>query len=170
MNKLVQKKRHQLTQHVKLLQKAVIKNQDGKVLILKRSSTVQSRPDCWDLPGGNSEWPEHVKSSQANLHHNDIVREIEEETGIKVEKHSFSIQKILHFSTYYEFDKKVYTIIVGWLVSYKLDNKLKDICLSNEHQNYVWLDKSKLNKYDFGGEKGVFIVDMIKQAYNRQLS
>lgn len=91
---------HQLTENVKLLQKAVIIRQSGsaiEALLLQRSETAASRPNCWDLPGGNSEWPVLGQSSIANLHLGDIKREILEETSLQVDEQNFDLKKSCSF-------------------------------------------------------------------------
>ncbi len=70
---------HQLTTNVKFLHKvAIIRELDGEkqVLILQRDSNSFSRPDCWDLPGGNAEWPIEGQVSTADLHQADTAREV----------------------------------------------------------------------------------------------
>ncbi|MBU1033500.1 NUDIX domain-containing protein [Patescibacteria group bacterium] len=159
--------KHQLTENVKLLQKAAIirqLNSNPEVLLLKRSSDSKSRPNCWDLPGGNSEWPDTIQSSKANLHLNDITREITEETGLVVAEKSFSLDKLSHLSTYFDVNKQVYTMICGWLVDF-LSTDQKEIQTSDEHQEYAWVSEAELSNYDFGGESGTFVLDIIKKSF-----
>lgn len=157
---------HQLTDRVKLLQKAaIIRQQDSlEVLLLKRSSDAQSRPNCWDLPGGNSEWPEINQLSAADLHLNDLKREIFEETGLEINKEFLILNNLTHFSTYFDSDKQIFTIICGWLIK-NLSHEQNMIKVSNEHQEYAWVSENDLENYDFGGVKGTFILDIIKQAF-----
>jgi 8-oxo-dGTP diphosphatase len=56
-------------------QKAAIKD-GNKYLILKRSPTSQTYPDCWDFPGGKMEKGEDVAKG--------LEREVKEETGLKI--------------------------------------------------------------------------------------
>lgn len=158
--------KHQLTDNVKLLQKAaIIRQQESlEVLLLKRSADAKSRPNCWDLPGGNSEWPEVSQLSAANLHMDDLKREIFEETGLDAQKDVLVLNNLTHFSTYFDSDKQIFTIICGWLVNYDATNQ-NEIKISDEHQEYMWVKEEDLNAYDFGGVKGTFILDIIKQAF-----
>lgn len=162
--------KHQLTDQVKLLQKiALIRRQDGQVqvLLLKRSARSMSRPNAWDLPGGNSEWPA-TTSSVANLHLDDVVRELAEETGLKLSKTALELKQLSHFSSYFDAPKQVYTIIVGWWVDVAaIEMQQTEIQLSEEHQAYAWVSLSELQRYDFGGAQGSFVVDMIHQAFAR---
>lgn len=128
--------KHQLTANVKLLQKAVIRRVGkfgSEVLILKRSAASKSRPACWDLPGGNSEWPKQNQESAANLHLADLKREIFEETALNVNLKDLSLDKLLHFSTYFDSDKQIFTIIAAWLIDY-VDTDQASITISSEHQ------------------------------------
>ena len=159
--------KHQLTENVKLLQKAAIIRQgelSAEVLLLKRNASSMSRPNCWDLPGGNSEWPEANQNSEADLHLNDIAREIFEESSLKVSTNVFDLKNLSHFSTYFDGDKQVYTMICGWFVNFSLTDQ-KEIQISNEHVKYTWVSETELGNYDFGGASGVFLLDIIKKSF-----
>lgn len=159
--------KHQLTENVKLLQKAAIIRQgesSAEVLLLKRNSDSKSRPDCWDLPGGNSEWPDHDQKSAPNLHLSDIAREILEESSLGVALNAFDLKNISHLSTYFDSETQVYTMICGWLVDFSLTDQ-KAIQISDEHQEYAWVSEADLGNYDFGGVRGTFVLDIVKQAF-----
>lgn len=159
--------KNQLTENVKLLQKAVIIRSGEFVkeaLILKRSAEAISRPSCWDLPGGNSEWPNQNQVSAANLHLSDLKREIFEETALTIHIDNLNIDKLVHFSTYFESEKQIFTVINGWLVDYANTDQ-NEIKISSEHQDYLWVSETDLTNYDFGGVKGSFVLDIIKQAF-----
>src|SRR5436853_121123 len=55
-------------------QKAIIFNDEGKILTVRRSNTAPKRPGHWDLPGGILEMKEDLKEA--------IEREVKEETGL----------------------------------------------------------------------------------------
>ena len=158
---------HQLTENVKLLQKAaIIRDNHGEqeVLILQRTADAASRPNCWDLPGGNSNWPKDLESSAANLHQADVTREIEEETSLKTDPKNFTLDNLAHFSTYFEQSKQIFTVICGW----KLDAAATDgveVQISDEHQAFEWVTEENLPNYDFGGDKGKFVLDTIVKAF-----
>lgn len=61
-----------------VVQKALVVNKDGKILVLRRSDSDERRPLQWDLPGGHLEPGEEMIAG--------VEREIEEETGLKVSK------------------------------------------------------------------------------------
>jgi len=156
--------KHQLTKDVKLLHKVALVVGD-QVLILKRSPTASSRPEKWDLPGGNSEWPINQQVVQKDLHQQDLVREVQEETGIALETKNFTTKNLTYFTTYFEPDKQLYSINCGWVV--KLNSaSVNDltILLSSEHTEYAWIDLSKLDYYNFGGSERDYETAIIRQA------
>ena len=159
--------KHQLTENVKLLQKAaIIRNNNGQreVLILQRTADSTSRPNCWDLPGGNSNWPKDLDSSAANLHQADITREIEEETSLKTDPKNFTLDNLAHFSTYFEQSKQIFTVICGWKLAASATDGA-EVQLSDEHQAFEWVTAEDLSNYDFGGDKGKFVVDTILKSF-----
>lgn len=152
---------HRLTDQVKLLQKAVI-TADGAVLLLKRASDSVSRPNCWDLPGGNSEWPSTPDFTRG-LHLHDLVREIQEETGLVITADSIFQRDLVFFDTTFEPQKQMFTILVGW--KHSLNGDTPVIQLSAEHTEFAWVKPDDLNNYDFGFAE--FIPRMIRRALMR---
>lgn len=57
-----------------LTMRGIIKNDDGKILILKRHPKSRTDPDTWELPGGKVEEGEFFDDA--------LVREIKEETNL----------------------------------------------------------------------------------------
>ncbi|OGJ39359.1 MAG: hypothetical protein A3A82_00445 [Candidatus Pacebacteria bacterium RIFCSPLOWO2_01_FULL_47_12] len=151
---------HQLTETVKVLQKVVL-FADKKVLILKRADTSTMRAGQWDLPGGNSEWPESTVSKQS-LHTADIVRETSEETGITIAASEFS--RPIFFDTYFDAEQQLYSIIVGWRVLLPAQPQVR---LSLEHTEFAWILPAEFPVYDFGfaGKSNGFI----RQILNRSI-
>lgn len=154
---------HQLTKDVKLLQKVALKHGD-KILILKRDENTHSRPLAWDLPGGNVEWPETLEN-KGSFHQEDATREVLEESGVEVSLDQFITENLVYFSTFFEAQKQVFSVIVGWKVDLPEDFDEESIKLSIEHINYEWITKDQLDNFDFGGSKGEFVKQMIKAAF-----
>lgn len=157
---------HQLTQNVKLLHKAAVV-MDGKVLILKRSADSKSRPEKWDLPGGNSEWPAQTSDFAKNLHQADIAREIQEETGLLVDPQVFTVENLVYFATYFNPEKQLYSVNCGWQVLDAVKTSLESVKLSSEHTQFQWIHLSELNDYDFGPQDRDFEIETIRQALTR---
>lgn len=164
---------HQLTDNVKLLQKAVLIHQ-GKFLILKRSGDSAHRGGKWDLPGGNSEWPESQEPIR-HPHQGDMVREIQEETGIILDPNLVTSENLCYFGTYFavsEFygGKAVYTIIAGWKVELPGEFDPLQVQISHEHSAYAWISPEEFNQYDFGfaGEESGFIRGMVEGSFREK--
>lgn len=161
---------HQLTRHTKFLHKVAIVV-DHKVLLLQRTQSAESRPGCWDLPGGNSEWPATtVIEPTANLHQADVAREIAEETGLQVSADYFTLSTLNYFESFYQPSNQIYTIICGWQVTDPAGIGLATsvdqltVTISAEHQRYAWVSESELKQYDFGGAKGEFVAQIASRA------
>jgi 8-oxo-dGTP pyrophosphatase MutT (NUDIX family) len=138
-----------------LLHKVAIVHQ-GEVLILKRAAKSNSRPDKWDLAGGNSEWPDNNRQGQG-VHKEDVAREIIEETGIEVLAESFNFSALTFFDTFFDAQKQVFTIICGWKYPLPDDFERNSIKISNEHSEINWVSKEQIETIDFGGIKGEFV-------------
>jgi 8-oxo-dGTP pyrophosphatase MutT (NUDIX family) len=158
----MKKIQHQLTENTKLLQKVILRH-GGKFLILRRDGDSSSRPLAWDLPGGNSEWPETLENI-GGLHKKDASREVLEETGIEINPSKFSIGNLVSFRTFFEAQKQIFSVIVGWKIDLSNDFDEEIIKISDEHVDYKWITSDELEDYDFGGVKGEFIIEMIKNS------
>ncbi len=156
---------HQLTENTKLLQKALIVA-DGKVLLLKRSAESKTRPEKWDLPGGNSEWPKEANVDIKDPHQADLLREIKEETDLDVGSFWQNRKQPLFFTTYFEGQKQVFSVIVIWQI--KIPSTLQTrVKISSEHSEFHWVDLAKVLEYDFGfaGEDGGFIRESLRVVF-----
>lgn len=150
---------HQLTENVKVLQKCVL-YQQGKFLILKRAETAKTRPGCWDLPGGNVEWPKTDQNLQ-DSHLAELVREVKEEMDIKISETDL---ENCYLGSYFEAKKQLYTLIFGWMTELETEPKIK---LSSEHTELAWISANQFDHYNFGfaGEKDGFIRKMVEQSF-----
>lgn len=158
---------HQLTQNVKLLHKVLLTHKK-KFLVLKRSQNSKSRPGKWDLPGGNSEWPEGLQHNSRNLHTLDVAREIWEETGLRFRPDIFTWENQVYFSTFFEAEKSVYTMICGWRVTELTDSQAENVTISDEHSEFSWISRNEASDYDFGGEAGKFIIEIIENGFQHE--
>jgi len=103
-------------------QDAIMKNSDGKVLILKQD-------EGWKLPGGRLEKNEIPQEG--------LSREIYEETGIK----QYNIEKILN--PVLSESKNTYR------VTFLCNTKEDSVMLSDEHTEYDWVNLENLDNYNF---------------------
>jgi len=106
-------------------QKALIE-QNGKILIIKRSEKTKAYPGYWDFPGGKLEHGEKPEEG--------LVREVKEETNleIKVGEPLFS----------YLESKNAFAYIVVYNCKF-LSGEIK---LSHEHSEYKWVTKKELKE------------------------
>jgi len=106
--------------HDHTIAKIVVIN-DGKVLLMQKPDSFE-----WELPGGHVEPGEKTKQG--------ALREFKEETGFALEPNH--LNKI---ETQYSSDAKL-----RWYSYFKPVHKVK---LSDEHVNFKWVPKKKLDKF-----------------------
>lgn len=109
--------------------KAVIRDEEGRCLILKRSRTSRGNPGRWDFPGGKVETGERFEES--------LAREIREETGLEV-----SIGRVVGHAQSESPDAKIAYIIL------EARSKAGTVTLSEEHEEYRWIDVASLGSVD----------------------
>lgn len=133
---------YMFTDDIKFLQKAVIYHPtENKFLALKRPANAFSRPNCWDLPGGN------VLFGQ--LHLDSLQEEIREETSLKV-----TDVKPIQVVTSHDKEKEVYNLFIG----YKSIATSPDVKISDEHSEFKWVTKDEFLKL----ESADFLQDLVK--------
>ena len=126
------------SQLFKITQNIVLKNKDGKILILKHKT------GNWLLPGGKINNGESATEG--------LRRELKEEIGTD----QFETKKIVDFDTWEE-DGQGYCVVT-FLGSMPSSN---EISLSDEHSEYAWIGADELDEYHFWNEK---IKERIKKA------
>ncbi len=118
---------------MKRVAKIVLVREDDKILILKRARkliTEKSSPWEWDLPGGHAETDENLADT--------IVREVWEEL-------SLSLGEVTEIYTEEE---------TTFFVSYEWEGK---IMLSNEHEEYLWINPKDVDNYNVGDKYSLAI-------------
>ncbi len=98
---------------------ALIRNEKGEFLLLRRSENSRTNPGKWDLPGGKVNQAESLKEG--------VAREVWEETGISIAPGEIAGEVTFELPR-----KKVIAIVFngGYVAS--------DIKLSYEHIEYAW--------------------------------
>lgn len=112
----------------------------NKFLVLKRSEDDEDMPGVWEFPSGNAEVGENL--------HNALIREVWEETGIKLNKNNLKIVSLQQ----YESEKSDYikcSVQINFVANIK---ELPNITLSEEHTNYNWVERDAEEIDDFLGE------------------
>jgi 8-oxo-dGTP diphosphatase len=102
-------------------QKILLRNQDKKILIVRRSSTHPTKPHEWDLPGGQVEEGENLKDQ--------ILRELREETGIEI-----SELKVIGAESAHTNDGE-YVV----QIAYAGEVGHEEVVLSYEHDEFQWV-------------------------------
>jgi 8-oxo-dGTP pyrophosphatase MutT (NUDIX family) len=117
--------------------KAVIRNQDGKFLIVREGQR-------WQAVGGRLEKGEKLEEG--------LRRETEEETGIT----DLDVGKVIHVDEWFSKPEGELKHIVALFFLCSTDSN--DIALSEEHQEYAWITVEELDSF------GDLIEKEIKQA------
>lgn len=104
---------------------ALIRNENGEFLLLRRSENSRTNPGKWDLPGGKVNPDESLKEG--------VVREVWEETGISIVPGDIAGEVNFELP-----EKKVIAIVFdgGYVVA--------DVKLSYEHMEYTWISLEKI--------------------------
>ncbi len=102
---------------------------DNSILLLRRSQSVV-RPGVWDLPGGMWEGP--LESLQEGL-----LREVKEEVGLTI----FDCQLTQAVP---DLENTIENRL--WL-SYTARCRSKQVTLSEEHDDYIWVTRETLANY-----------------------
>lgn len=109
--------------------RVLLTDQNGKILILKRSSDSKTNPGKWELPGG--------KVNQEESFDHALIREVYEETNLKIELDHVvgASEQNLHII------RAVHIIMSGKIIEGKLT-------LSREHEGYAWVLMETLSDYE----------------------
>jgi 8-oxo-dGTP diphosphatase len=107
---------------------------DNKVLIVQRNSNEDVFPNLWELPSGKKEVLETADDA--------LIREIFEETGIKV-------KIIMPFDIFNYQIEKPDAIKDSTQINYlvKLENN-SEVKLSSEHQKFAWINEAEVDDYN----------------------
>ena len=123
---------------MKRVSKAIMVNDEGKVLILKRAPKMITKDGSWkwDLPGG------HAERGEKDIHA--LAREVKEETKVT----------IVSAPSWFLLDKNTrFYILRDW------DG---EVALSDEHSDYKWVNPKEVKDYDLGR----MYTDAIHKAFN----
>ncbi len=121
----------------KIVLAGVIFNKQGKALILQRNENEDIYPGMWELPSGKREF---FESS-----HDALVREIKEEAGLDIE--------IVQPCSVFEYKiEKPNEIRDSTQINFVVTSNTSEVKLSEEHQNYAWISKDKIDKYAMSNE------------------
>ncbi len=142
----LEKQKYMFTDDIKFLQKAVVfhHNRDDLFLALKRSPNSFTRPNDWDLAGGNVLFGE--------LHEDSLRKEIKEEANLGVG--AFMPVQVI---TTYEKEKGIYYFFIGFYCQAKKE----EVKISDEHSEYRWVTKEEF----IGLKPAQYLVDLVNAAF-----
>lgn len=109
--------------------RVLLANEEGKILILKRSTDSKTNPGKWELPGG--------KVDQGESFDQALIREVHEETQLKITlDHVVGVsEQNLHLI------RAVHIIMSGKIIQ-------GNLTLSSEHEGYAWVFFENLAEYE----------------------
>lgn len=133
-----------------LIAHALIYNEKGEFLIIKRSLIKRGKPNynagLWDIPGGTVEERELPKKA--------AIREAKEEVALDI-----FIGKILYEMSEYDVEKdKVFTTLI---YEGGLANNSQIILDPEEHSDYRWITFKKLNEVGLSN-----VVNYLRDLYS----
>jgi mutator protein MutT len=105
--------------------KAVVVDNEGRCLVIRRSPESNNNAGLWDLPGGKCDPGETMEVA--------LRREVHEETGLNVR-----FERVVG-STQYEMSDRIVAYMI--LEGEAFDG---DVQLSSEHDDYQWVSRSEL--------------------------
>jgi 8-oxo-dGTP diphosphatase len=135
---------------LRLSVKIIVRDDAGRCLLLKRSTGSKGNPGKWELPGGKIDPGESLDEA--------LLREVAEETGLTI-----SIQGVVGAAeSELPAWKVVYLILEGRVES-------GEVRLSEEHDDYVWVDPQKLPTMDLADQFRPF-AEAYSQTHAREVS
>ena len=103
-------------------------NCNDEYLVVKRSKDDDFMPGAWEFPGGNIEDGELIYEA--------LKRELIEEIGFEI---CNNIRLVYYYDEIKEKKEKYHYIELDFLI--KVDSKDINIILSNEHDDFCWINK-----------------------------
>lgn len=125
----------------------LLTDEDGKILILKRSTNSKTNSGKWELPGG--------KVDQGESFDHALIREVYEETKLKITlDHVVGVcQQNLPFI------RAIHIIMSGNVVEGELN-------ISHEHEGYAWVFFEDIQQYKLADWLEDFVLRQTKSTYN----
>ncbi len=112
-----------------LTMRSVVKNEENKILILRRHPKSRTNPHKWELPGG--------KTEKGELFDEALIREVKEETDLDV--------KVGDFCEAVQDDYPHKRTVQ--LIMYSKDIK-GEVKISDEHDDWMWASIDEIKSLD----------------------
>lgn len=112
-----------------LTMRSVVKNEENKILVLRRHPKSKTHPHKWELPGG--------KTEKGELFDEALIREVKEETDLDV--------KVGDFCEAVQDDYPHKRTVQ--LIMYSKDIK-GEVKISDEHDDWMWASIDEIKSLD----------------------
>ncbi|NMC51286.1 NUDIX domain-containing protein [Candidatus Kuenenbacteria bacterium] len=124
----------------------------NKVLIVQRNKDENIFPNMWELPSGKKELLEGCITS--------LLREIKEETGLRV--------KVINILSVFNYQIKKEKIIKDCTqINFLVRAVGHKVVISKEHQDYAWISKNHIRRYNLSKETKKVIRQGFKLIYKK---
>lgn len=126
--------------------RVLLTDENGKILIIKRSTGSKTNPGKWELPGG--------KVDQGESFDQALIREVYEETNLKI-----SLDHVVGVCEQnLPLIRAIHIVLSGKIVEGKLN-------LSSEHEGYAWVFFKDLPDYELADWLQDLVINQ-NRAYN----
>ena len=133
-----------ILKEIKVSIKMIVKDRQGRCLLIKRSAASKANAHKWDFPGGKEDPGESFTES--------IAREVKEETGLQV-----SIINPIGVAQSDAPEKRIFYIFVEGFF------KKGKVILSSEHEEYRWVSSEEMLKMDFCPQFKEFVKQYVEK-------
>jgi 8-oxo-dGTP diphosphatase len=124
--------------------KAVVVDDQNRMLLLRRSAANRNFIGKWEWPGGKVDEGEDFATA--------VVRESEEETGLAVE--------ITDLAGATRFEMPALHVVLLCMEARAHDGEIR---LSQEHDEFAWVAPADLDSYDLVDQVADFMLDYAKR-------
>ncbi len=121
--------------------KALVADGQGRILAIRRSAASKFFGGSWDLPGGKADPGESFDAA--------LAREVAEETGLTI--------ALTGVAGATEYDCPTVRLAVLFM---EAEVQTGQVRLSSEHDDYAWVQRSKLPEMGFAGQLREFILHL----------
>lgn len=117
------------SEHLAISGRVLLFDQNGSILVLKRSDKSRSNPGKWELPGGK---PHENETFEASLR-----REVLEETGFEIDIHQSAGTADQEIAGYHV----VHIVLIASIRS-------GGLAISSEHSEFRWIKITEISNLD----------------------
>lgn len=120
-----------------LVLRALLRDAQGKILLMQRSANSLNQPGAWELPGGKPDLGEDIDTA--------LRREMKEETGFNVE-----LMEVIGHGQWEKQDVRMAYLIFSARISGGTFQQ------SFEHDDHVWVSDEQVLSYNLSPQLKIF--------------